>query len=81
MRKLWYGVKKSNTACQCLKYIAGVRTAFLPTNNMSHGYEEQATVPVARSEIKELRSMVLELQEKNKYCLEQMKQQQVCINV
>jgi len=80
MRKLWHGIKKKNTACPCLKNVSSVRTvASLPTNNMSCGYEEQSTVPVARSEIDELRSMVVnKLQEQNKYFFEQMKRQQVC---
>lgn len=83
MRKVWYGVKKSHNACLCLKGITNVRTvtSSLPTNNMTHGYEEQFTVPVARSELIELRSMVHELQEQNKYFIEQMKRQQVCIIV
>jgi len=84
MRKVWYGVKKSHTACLCLKDITNVRTAVtssLPTNNMTYGYEEQSTVTVARAELNELRSMVQELQEQNKYLSEQMKRQQVCIIV
>eukprot|EP00102_Acyrthosiphon_pisum_P019890 XP_016657100.1 PREDICTED: uncharacterized protein LOC107882762 [Acyrthosiphon pisum] len=79
-RKLWYGVRKSRTDCQCLKNVNVVPPVPLPSNDMSRGCVEQPTLPVARAEIDELRSMVVKLQEQNKFFSDQMKRQQVEIN-
>ena len=77
-RKLWYGDRKSRTDCQCLKNVNFVPPVPLPANDMPRGCEEQPTLPVARAEIDELRSMVVKLQEQNQFFADQMKRQQVC---
>ncbi|XP_022166373.1 zinc finger MYM-type protein 1-like [Myzus persicae] len=42
MCKLWYGVKKGETACQCQKDISGNRSVTaIPTNNMCSDYVKQ----------------------------------------